>query len=68
MASMSPQDSGEVACHASRIMFGTAVQCVNHRRNKQYRVDLKTSGLQEDADFLALLEHEARHEKDKYLP
>ena len=60
------QDNGEVACHASKIVCTTAVQCINHKRKLQYTDDLKASGLEEEAEMIAFFEKEARDEKDRY--
>ena len=60
------QENGEVACHASKLVFATAVQCINHKRKQQYKVDLAASEFKEDENLMAELEKQAQVEKDRY--
>jgi hypothetical protein len=58
-------ENGEVACHASKLVFATAVQCINHKRKQQYKVDLAASEFKEDENLMAELEKQAQVEKDR---
>lgn len=57
--------NGEIACHVSQLVFATAVQCINHKKTRQYSADLAASELGQDEDMLAELETQAQAEKDR---
>ena len=54
---------GDVACHVSKLVFATAVQCRNHEQKPQYQSDLAASKLMVDKTLLAALESQAEMEK-----
>jgi|UniRef100_A0A7S4GD25 hypothetical protein len=60
-------ENGEVACHVTKLVFATAVQCINHKRTQQYQRGLAASDLQQDEDVLVELEKQARAEKDRFI-
>ena len=49
----------------TKLVFATAVQCINHKRTQQYQRGLAASDLQQDEDVLVELEKQARAEKDR---
>ena len=58
-------DNGQWACHVSRMVFATAVQCINHQRKWQYQCDLEASHLREDTAVVKALERKAQEEKEQ---
>ena len=56
-------DNGQWACHVSRMVFATAVQCINHQRKWQYQCDLEASHLREDTAVVKALERKAQEER-----
>ena len=54
---------GDVACHVSKLVFATAVQCLNHQQKHVYNTDLAASKLMVDVHLLQALKKQAEVEK-----